>query len=554
MQNPFGKNIHIILVLAAATLLLSACAQQGYPSGGPKDTQPPVVKSVTPASGTTQFGKRQFLINFDEYVQVKDASSNILVSPPMKHKPDYTPKGKGLLVTINDTLLENTTYLFQFRGGIVDFNEGNALPVYDYVFSTGSSIDSMTLCGKVVEAFTAKPYKEDVTLLAYPDSVWTDSAVVLQQPLYVTRCDKKGFFQFNHIRAGRYRIIALEDGDRNLRLGNDEASAFIESAADAEPMPVVDTTLPAPRLDTVSMLLSAPQHEKQRLEKAEMPARGNAKIVTHLPMHNPVVQCSAMHSSVLSRSRDTLTVWTFDSDCDSLRLIVTDSVWLADTLTLRYTERKQKNPLAGRKKTDFPKSLPSGKRDYFDTLWIRFDSPAGVAPSASRDSLVQVLDLADSTISWCGIAWDSAMLNARICFEGKPGGRYQFRIAEKQFADYWKHVSDSIIFTTELTPVEDYGSLLLDIQCEEFHSGLIVELIDEDGTVFARERLAESGKRAFPHLKAGKYTFRAIWDSNGDGQWTPGDYWLHRQPEQVLYFHKTLDLRSNWQMEETWSF
>lgn len=541
------------MLLGAATLLLSACAQQGYPSGGPKDTQPPVVKSATPASGTVRFDKEQIYIAFDEFVQVKDANSNILVSPPMKQKPTYTPKGKGLLVTLNDTLRPNTTYLFQFSGGIVDFNEGNVLPAYNYVFSTGSSIDSMTLCGKVMEAFSAKPYKEDVTLMAYPDSAWTDSAVVLQQPLYVTRCEKSGFFQFNHIRAGRYRIVAIEDGDRNLRLGIDEASACLPSAVTAEPMPVADTSRPAPRLDTLALWISAPQHEKQRVTKHEMPTRGRAQIITHLPMRCPSASCSEPFVSALSRSGDTLEIWTLREDCDSLRITFADSSGIADTLVLRYVERKSKLPVSVPRKSRFPQSLPSGKKDYFDTLWIRFENPA-VRQDTMADSLVLVTDLTDSSRSRCGIAWDGAMLRARLCFAGNPGHKYQFHIPAGLFADIRQQRSDSLDFTVELSAVEDYGSLRLNLLCGTLTSGVIIELIDEKGTALGKRRVEQPGLIEFPHLKPGKYTFRAIFDSDGDGQWTPGDYWQRRQPERVLYYPKTLDLRDNWVIEERWSF
>lgn len=554
MHKYFGIHLRPIPILAAALLMVS-CAQQGYPSGGPKDTQPPVVKSATPPSGTTQFCKNQFYISFDEYVQVKDASNNILVSPPMKHTPEYTPKGKGLVVKINDTLMENTTYLFQFQGALADFNEGNVLPTYNYVFSTGSSIDSMTVCGKVTEAFTAKPHKEDVTLLAYPEVEWNDSTAVLRQPLYMTRCDKKGFFQFCNMRAGSYRILALEDVDRNLKLGAEEAVAFLDGPVTAQHMPVVDTTRPAPVLDTVVMSLSAPKHEKQRIAKSEMLGRGRAQIVTHLPMSNPAITTpSEAFAYYLTASRDTLNIWTLRPDCDSLRLVISDSGYLNDTLSLRYTERKTKSPLAGRKKSSFPKSLPSGKKDYFDSLWIRFDNPAALADSAQPDSLVLVTNLSDSSTHRCGIAWDDTKLNACICFAGQPGGKYQFRIAARQFTDIWKQSNDSLDFTVELTTAEEYGGIKVDVACEDFPAAVIVQLIDEKGTTLAQQTLEQNGEAAFPHLKPGKYSFRAILDSDGDGEWTPGDFWEHRHPEKVVYFSKTLDLRNNWDIEEHWSF
>ena len=214
------------MLAVAAALLAAACAKQGYPSGGPKDETPPVVTGTEPESGTLLFDAKEFVIHFDEYVKVKDADNNILVSPPMKQKPEYKTKGRGIVVKLRDTLRANTTYLFQFKEAIVDFNEGNALPSYEYVFSTGSSIDSMTLRGTVADAFSRKPRTEPVTVIAWSESQQSDSVgdsiVAKVQPMYVTRCDKEGNFALNHLREGRYLLLALEDGDKNLRLNGDE--------------------------------------------------------------------------------------------------------------------------------------------------------------------------------------------------------------------------------------------------------------------------------------------------------------------------------------------
>ena len=134
-----------------------------------------MVTGTEPESGTLLFDAKEFVIHFDEYVKVKDADNNILVSPPMKQKPEYKTKGRGIVVKLRDTLRANTTYLFQFKEAIVDFNEGNALPSYEYVFSTGSSIDSMTLRGTVADAFSRKPRTEPVTVIAWSESQQSDS-------------------------------------------------------------------------------------------------------------------------------------------------------------------------------------------------------------------------------------------------------------------------------------------------------------------------------------------------------------------------------------------
>ena len=161
------KKQHILLsvILVVLSVFLSACAKQGMPSGGPKDVTPPKMRNAQPDNGTLNFNSNGFYVEFDEYVVLKDADNNILVSPPLKNKPDYRTKGHGIQVRLHDTLQPNTTYLFQFKNAVADFNEGNLLPSFEYVFSTGSSIDSMTLRGRVLDAHSLEARKETVTVI-----------------------------------------------------------------------------------------------------------------------------------------------------------------------------------------------------------------------------------------------------------------------------------------------------------------------------------------------------------------------------------------------------
>ena len=154
-------------------LFISGCARQGYPTGGPKDEDPPIALGCKPDNGSRQFNANEFYIQFDEYVVLKNPNDNILVSPPMKQQPEYTTKGKGILVTIKDTLQPNTTYLFQFKEAIADFNEGNLLPSFEYVFSTGDAMDTLMLEGHVLDPRSGEPWKETVTVAEFNSDTQT---------------------------------------------------------------------------------------------------------------------------------------------------------------------------------------------------------------------------------------------------------------------------------------------------------------------------------------------------------------------------------------------
>lgn len=541
---------HVVLCMLSMLSVLSltiACARQGYPTGGPKDEQPPVALGTRPANESRGFNGKEFYIQFDEYVVLKNATENVLVSPPMKEKPEYTTKGKGVLVKIKDTLQENTTYLFQFKEAIADFTEGNLLPSYEYVFSTGDAMDTMALTGQVLDARSGKPWKESVTVLAYrvengERRTENDTLATTQQPNYVTRCDKEGRFAFHYIPAGSYRLVALEDKNRNLRVDPTDPAAW-DTVLYAS-RPVTDSTK-----SPLTLRLSAPETRQQRILKSEFAAPGRIVIVSQLPMQKPSLEGEELVWRLNAR-RDTLTAWCLDAKRDSARLFLFD-VDLQDTLKLRYTAPRKggRRTMAGAKeeKTTLMKSLCDGAKAYYDDLRLAFTNPI---VSVSDSAMAEIMYLKDSTISRNLLVLDSTGLQARIEASLKSGEQYRVRIDEGLFTDLYGNRIDSLVFT--LTP-KDYGTLSIVID-NRMGFPLVVEVLDSKDTVVQLSTV--DGQQAtvrFTHLPSGDYRLRAVVDRNGDGRWTPGDYRLQRQPEETLMFKKTLSLREKWEMEEKWT-
>ena len=623
----------LLILLSILFLGFVSCAKQGFPSGGPKDETPPVPLSATPPSGTTNFNSREFFIEFDEYVNIKDADNNVIISPVLSHKPEYKTKGHGILVKIKDTLQPSTTYLFQFKNAIVDYNEGNPLPSYEYVFSTGSSIDSMTIRGQVLDAFSRTASSEPVTVLAYHQSQLSDSIgdsiVAKERPMYMTRCDKDGSFALNHLRTGKYLLLAIEDGDKNMRLGNNEPVAFLDSLVTAVKMlPPPDTSAhdsttrdttaidslnfphdslnlthdslrhPADSVahDSVAhdsthqtpqilLLMSHEKKEVQHISKSSFLSKGRIEIITQVPLSpnyslrhltrdttEPQVQL--YHK--LGPKGDTLNVWIGQKNCDSITLLLKDTTGLNDTLTLKYRKSKG-NKASGlsnmrslKSQPPIIRSLVSASHHYFDTLWLAFENPIEgickpwLADSSALDTAVHILVLSDSSTSQCGIKLlhDSSLapamgLKAFLPFNGKPGEKYQFSIPAELFYDIWLNKSDSLKFTTELTKIENYGNIFLTLlpdstQPDLSFPRLIIQLINEKGDMVQQQVVTSPSKISFLHLKGGKYSFRAIFDRDSNSLWSPGNYWLHRQPEEIIKFEKVLELRENWDMEEKW--
>lgn len=235
------KSLSLFLVFLsfiALSLLPGGCANIVAPTGGPKDTLAPVLVQVVPRDSSRSFTANKIVFTFNEYVDLQSIQENLLVSPTPKINPVVESKLKTVTVKIKDTLEPNTTYSINFGNAIKDINEGNVLKNFTYVFSTGRTIDSLGLQGRVVLAQTGKA---DSTLVVLLHRSGDDSAIIKERPRYITRLDSSGHFAFHHLPPGVFHIYALKDeGGQHRWLSKTQLFAFADQPVDvgANPAPV----------------------------------------------------------------------------------------------------------------------------------------------------------------------------------------------------------------------------------------------------------------------------------------------------------------------------
>lgn len=233
----FFYSFVFISIAYLLTITGSGCGQIGMPTGGPKDSIPPRLLNATPKLQSTNVTGNKITLTFNEYVEIKDAQANVLISPYPKKNPSVDYKLKTVTVKLKDTLLPNTTYSINFGNAIVDINEGNSLKDFTYVFSTGSNIDSLAFTGKVIIAETGKT---DSTLIALLYRNADDSAVQKRKPDYIAKLRGDGSFTFVNLPPGNFNIYALKDGDGGKTYNSKkELFAFADN-----PVTVSETTEP----------------------------------------------------------------------------------------------------------------------------------------------------------------------------------------------------------------------------------------------------------------------------------------------------------------------
>lgn len=232
----------MLLVFPLLFLVGGGCANILPPSGGPRDSLPPVLLRATPADSTLNFTGKQFQLLFDEYVEIDDPYKNLIISPVPQNMPNVTRKLETISVRLRDDLEPNTTYVFNFGKSIKDLNEGNIFRDFTYVVSTGNYFDSMQLTGSVMLAETGGV---DTTLFVLLHRSGEDSALQKEKPRYVTRVDTSGSYRFRYLAPGTYYLYALQDESGAYRYLSPEQQIF---AFANEPVQISASTNEAPQL------------------------------------------------------------------------------------------------------------------------------------------------------------------------------------------------------------------------------------------------------------------------------------------------------------------
>ena len=222
----------LIIVGTVYMMGSTGCANMVPPTGGPKDSLAPRLVVVKPGDSARGFNAKKINFEFDEYITLENIQQNLLVSPTPRINPLVESKLRTVTVTIKDTLEPNTTYSINFGNAIKDINEGNVLKDFTYRFSTGYTLDSLEVSGKVVIAETGK---SDSTLIVVLHRNLDDSAVIKERPRYVARLNAEGMFTFRNLPPGIFALYALKDeGGQYKYMSNKQLFAFADSTVNTE--------------------------------------------------------------------------------------------------------------------------------------------------------------------------------------------------------------------------------------------------------------------------------------------------------------------------------
>ena len=602
-MKPIPKYIALLIVV----ILFYACASTGWsPDGGPYDETPPKFVRANPVPNATNNTRKNVSIEFDEYINLENASEKVIISPPQREQPEVKTRGKRVVVEFLDSLIANTTYTIDFGDAIVDNNEGNPLGQFAYAFSTGSQIDTMAVSGTVLNAENLEPIKGIQVGL---HKNLNDTAFTKLPFDRISRTDSRGQFTIRGVAPGKYRIYALQDGNQNYMY-----DSKTETVAWSDSLIVPDMT-PAVRFDTVwneidtthidtifevhytrflpdNVMLRAFKEEStmQYLAKSERPEIKKFNLYFSAKADTlPTLRGLDFDEKQLiveaNQRNDSITYWVKDTTlCErdtltiELKYLETDTLGqlVPTTDTLRMINKiPRERRLAMKKEADEKAEKERKKKEkkgdtiVVETKFLTMNVDAPSELDINRNIIInfdEPIESIDTSAIHMQTMIDSVWQDTPFIFQAdtiaprryvilanwQPGQEYQLTIDSLGFKGIYGLFTDKTENKLKVKTIDQYGTLYLNITGAGPHA--IVQLLNGSDAVVRQQPVSEKQTCDFYFLQPGtKYYIRLFNDTNNNGKWDTGNYEEKRQAEEVFYFPKTWEMKANFEVEENWN-
>lgn len=586
-----GKIPLLIVAALAWVVIISSCASQGMPIGGPRDTIPPILLETNPEFKALNFKGDKVVLTFNEYIIPDQVSEALVISPPLEKRPTIRTKGKSLVVQFNEDLKDSTTYSVDFKNSIADNNEKNPYTNMRISFSTGDVYDSLRVAGRVMKAFNLEPVENGLVLL---QKNLHDSAFFKVRPNYIAKTDEKGIFLFDNLAPGAYHLFSINDLNTDL-LYNEGAEelAFIDTL-------VIPEAHFQAELDTLvegvdSMLITGHTHFHpdpfylrqftedifdQYLDSYSRENRYQCIFVFNESVKDTFNlelignETKDWYQMEYNENIDSLVVWISDTTVARLDTMFMEVSYFQldsmaelyvqkDTLEMNFVDKVVKETKKTKKKKDDeedkPEPIPQFNWNANIPSTVELNKAITISapqPVKHFDSTQIVLYYTEDTLKKpLAFKFETDTTEWRrykISHKWEPETKYSLEIDSAACENIYGITSKRLTkkFTTR---EEDYYGTVI-INATNVNSPLIMQLLqnDKDETVLVEKAIDTDQTVNFPFLPPGKYKVKVIYDDNRNGKWDAGSYQDNYQPERVSYINIVEKVRSNWDSKITW--
>jgi len=584
-----NKILLLVIIVIGYFSFFTSCANIGMPSGGLRDTIPPVVLRSIPSFAQTNYSDQKIRLTFNEFVIYEGLNDKFVVSPPVSKRPVFRTKGKTLIVDLNEKLKPNTTYSLDFKDGISDNNERNPLRNLRLAFSTGSQFDSLRIVGFVKDAFNLEPIPNSYILVYRGRS---DTLVYTTKPDFIAKTDNNGFFAVTNLPADTFQVYGLSDVDNNLKFtpGADSIS-FIDHlvAPSAQFLPQRDTTITGTDTllvfgktkfspEPIYLLRFGEDFFDLRLDKYLHPSRK----VVNITFTQSVADTFNIEPlnfeakpgwkyTEMSPKSDSIRIWLTDSMVYNKDTLIFKLTYLQqdslkefyaknDTIRLYFTDVTQtaKNKRKERRRIGKDETfvvLKTNAKPGFDVYRnLEIESPEPVAFFDSTK--IALFEKQDSIFKPITYKLKPDSLNKRsykLAHPWKYGTNYKINIDSTALKTIYNTYSKKLSDEFKTQEEEYYGKIIRNIK--NVTGPTIIQLLDDgiDETVVQSVYITKDQLVTFKYLEPRKYLIKAIFDRNNNGRWDSGNLKKRIPPEEVMYYLSVIKVRSNWDSKDDWT-
>ncbi|WP_312420700.1 Ig-like domain-containing protein [Epilithonimonas sp.] len=531
-----------------ASLVLVSCARVGSPIGGDKDTIPP--KMVSSNIDTTRINVprdlKELRIDFDEYITLKDINKNLIISPPIKYTK-IIPSSMGnkyLQIQWKDTLQANTTYNFNFGNSVVDLNESNPLPYFNFAFSTGEKIDDLFISGTISDALGSDKNSEgkekNLVVGLYQAK---DSMDYRQKPYYITKADPDGYYELNYLTPGKYRIVGFDDENGNSIFDpGKESISFQKETID------LTKSISGLRLKTFA--------SKKLIKYKEMAISTGGVLMTFEGNPDKVIVKAVgdkpSHYKVTHKLRsDSVKVW-FDAGKENIGVAVSENLKFSydtgtkqDTVSVFYKKPAKEDMTVS---NPFSNDLAPGSDFRFSSNYI-INKIQPENWKLESDSISQNFTAKISES-------DSTQVIVKSDFI--IGKKYKLTVPKNTVISFYNRLSESVRFDFEAAKPEEFGSFTVNLVNKPEHNFWIQLLNDKNEPVY--QKFTKESLIKFINLKPASYKLRILVDNNDNGFWDSSDFATETLSEDVYLYRKAgdkdvmtkINIRPMWEINENW--
>ncbi len=529
-------SFYIVLL----SLLLVGCAQVVPLTGGKRDTSAPKITVSVPANKSVNFSGDNITIKFDEFVQLKDVANQFIISPSLKTKPTVQSIGKSVVINFNKEELEkNTTYRLYFGNSIVDMHEGNPLKNYEFIFSTGNHLDSLTQEGEILDALFKEP-ETDMIVGLYSIQSFSDSTIYKKEPQYYCKTNSNGKFKFAFLPDTSFKLVAFNDKNKNLMYDAElEKLAFKK-----DPL--------KPGLDSLEKLYSFYESpRKTYLKKSQVLGPGKALIIFNKSISPKIKAITPVTIVTLPNKPKTDSIYVYYwPNTDTLQLKITDDKTLfTDTIRLTSVGSFKKN-------NKFPilTNTPNQLLKIGTKLQLLF--PQAIDSSKCTLSKLIIFSKKDSLKTPLPYQYkfiDPVTIEISSNFEFEK--EYVIKADTGIFKSRYDLINDSLKTIFKLQSSASLGQIKLNLLFNK-KQHYTLQLISASGKVVAESdvffALSESNNKSvlFKNISPATYKLRIVFDDDENKEWSTGHFLRQLQPERVEIFPKELKVISDWEIEE----